>query len=1214
MLYHATLLLLTSGRLIRRTGAITLAAFNWSLGTFIIVSSFTFYTFVNFSLLILVTLPGAVFTSLANRIRGGPSDHPKRKRKRLTFSAWLSNLIAPLPFLPHHLTDLLPVRGVVIPLPEKRWFSVAGDASGGRRCIACGKLFSLERRQHACRRRFDALGNSSPAHRMAALNWARMIDIVAELGRFRPLPTLDFDHDKEVLQATSMAMSVVFRVILDTGVDDLAGWHLFALFHILVFSPTDMEMFKDSVAYKEHILNNCDHIATGKWLELLTEANAAAAAAERAGAGRRHGAARVAGADARNDARLPIHVMRLIREGKLGKALEKMRSAFRPAAAPSGAALLAEMQKKHPPAKAAIPDPPADLPRFTLAYTSFTAAIHSLKDGKSPGADGLSDGLLRRILLEGSQDGQFCLDAAFVLSSVITAGRCSKAVGHVLMISELMGIPKKVGDGEPPAARPIGLNTSFRKLAFASAMTQVSDRVASFYSPLQYGAAEGGVDAAILTARRMASILPNCPVCLLDLYNAWNEGLRSATLANLIASPFADLAHMYSVTYGQECVLILRHRDFNDGFVTIPSCEGSTQGCKWAALLFGILTMPTFLAIFGPGGPFHLLILLIAYADDLKLRCISADRRRHFSDMAACVSLLETELGKLGFRVVNSKSFASLLIESPGTASSLAPQRGRLTDDEWRLRWPHIDGAPLRLVNDGYRYLGAPFSSVSPDGNAFLRNFYEAIVGDMLQDMMMVAATLPDERAAAWRLLVVCILPRFSFLLRCSAPSRILLESASIVDLAAQRFFLSSLRLSCGDTIADLRQHLSLSHVNAIEAQLALPPDDGGLGIHSMRLGLAPACLSVLRSYDQASLKHLRFHGVRAASFGDFCAQAFRLATQLHNSIPLFSHAFPAQLATLQHDDQASLQFAVYSTLRDRIASGLRDDPSCIYDGISQNRQQAARVISLSFETTKAGYGWLQLWWQLDNRVWTSACISRLGIPPQASNFFGKPVICRGVITCAARLDPYLLHLWACNTAVRSYLHHGLIRWLAMYIEATGANIRMDYELPGVVGINNSRPGDLILYGTFIWLVGSDDTTSRAIIVDLMVPQPCVKSTVTTHGSDRFGGAATRAGADGKRRAFAAKIQNDPNVVRLHQSWIFRPWIVTPFGDMNPEMLEDLTGIANMIAAHRLRGCFDAASRERAERKELANLLTAFSCAIQREVHDFLDSRINACL
>jgi hypothetical protein len=129
-----------------------------------------------------------------------------------------------------------------------------------------------------------------------------------------------------------------------------------------------------------------------------------------------------------------------------------------------------------------------------------------------------------------------------------------------------------------------------------------------------------------------------------------------------------------------------------------------------------------------------------------------------------------------------------------------------------------------------------------------------------------------------------------------------------------------------------------------------------------------------------------------------------------------------------------------------------------------------------------------------------------------------------------------------------------------------------------------------------------------------MVPQPCVKTAVTNHGSDRFGGAATRAGADGKRHAFAAKIQNDPSTVRLHQSWIFRPWIVTPFGDMNSEMLEDLTGIASMIAAHRLRGCFDAASRERAERKELANLLTAFSCAIQREVHDFLDSRINACL
>jgi len=114
-----------------------LVAINWSLGTFFIVFSFTLSTCVNFTFLLLITLPGAVFTSLANRIRGGPNDHPKRKRKRLTFSAWLSNLIAPLPFLPHRITDLLPVRGAMIPLPVKRWISVAGDASGGRRCIRC---------------------------------------------------------------------------------------------------------------------------------------------------------------------------------------------------------------------------------------------------------------------------------------------------------------------------------------------------------------------------------------------------------------------------------------------------------------------------------------------------------------------------------------------------------------------------------------------------------------------------------------------------------------------------------------------------------------------------------------------------------------------------------------------------------------------------------------------------------------------------------------------------------------------------------------------------------------------------------------------------------------------------------------------------------------------------------------------------------------------
>ena len=73
MLYYATLLLLTSSRLLRRTSDISLTAINWSLGTFIIVSSFTLSTCVNFILLLLITLPGAVFTLFANRFRGGPS-------------------------------------------------------------------------------------------------------------------------------------------------------------------------------------------------------------------------------------------------------------------------------------------------------------------------------------------------------------------------------------------------------------------------------------------------------------------------------------------------------------------------------------------------------------------------------------------------------------------------------------------------------------------------------------------------------------------------------------------------------------------------------------------------------------------------------------------------------------------------------------------------------------------------------------------------------------------------------------------------------------------------------------------------------------------------------------------------------------------------------------------------------------------------------------
>jgi hypothetical protein len=83
-----------------------------------------------------------------------------------------------------------------------------------------------------------------------------------------------------------------------------------------------------------------------------------------------------------------------------------------------------------------------------------------------------------------------------------------------------------------------------------------------------------------------------------------------------------------------------------------------------------------------------------------------------------------------------------------------------------------------------------------------------------------------------------------------------------MIDIAAQRFFLSSLRLSCGDSISGLVTIFRPSHVAAIEGQLALPLDEGGFGIQSMRLCWAAACISALRSFDQASSDHLQYHGI----------------------------------------------------------------------------------------------------------------------------------------------------------------------------------------------------------------------------------------------------------------------------------------------------------------------------------------------------------------
>ena len=218
---------------------------------------------------------------------------------------------------------------------------------------------------HVCKGHFTVLGNCSAGYRLSALAWARSLDLVAELGRPRPLPSADFAHSLPVLQATTSALASIYRVILN-DFNDLAGWHILSLFHILVHTPIDREMLHDSASYQLHIIACCERIKTGDWQALLADANAS-----QDEAADEHGYARPRRAADRQGAHLREKLLRLVGRGKLGRAMEALRNAFHPADAPGGAALERERRAKHPAANAPIPPLPANILRFALSLDAF---------------------------------------------------------------------------------------------------------------------------------------------------------------------------------------------------------------------------------------------------------------------------------------------------------------------------------------------------------------------------------------------------------------------------------------------------------------------------------------------------------------------------------------------------------------------------------------------------------------------------------------------------------------------------------------------------------------------------------------------------------------------------------------------------------------------------------------------------------------------------
>jgi hypothetical protein len=197
----------------------------------------------------------------------------------------------------------------------------------------------------------------------------------------------------------------------------------------------------------------CARFRRGDWAALLADANAAEdAALPRAARAARPSATVLAG-----------RIRRMVAGFKFSKPMQSIRDFFANAALPPADVILAKVKAKRPASYGHIAPPPAATPRLNLSFDAFRSALldRLASSAAAPGASGMSDTLLARLLRHDSSDGALCMDVTYMLVAHLAAGRGSDRARHVLMVSRLVAIPKPTASGSEPDFQGIGITESY---------------------------------------------------------------------------------------------------------------------------------------------------------------------------------------------------------------------------------------------------------------------------------------------------------------------------------------------------------------------------------------------------------------------------------------------------------------------------------------------------------------------------------------------------------------------------------------------------------------------------------------------------------------------------------------------------------------------------------------------------------------------------------
>lgn len=431
-------------------------------------------------------------------------------------------------------------------------------------------------------------------------------------------------------------------------------------------------------------------------------------------------------------------------------------------------------------------------------YSGFDAdlcasIIMHRKAGVSPGPSGVTNEVLRDLIRADKKlpGRPFASALATIIQYFFQRGRFPQS----WLDSHLVAIPKgKTDPKAPDNYRPIAMGESFMYVAMEGCRRLVFTPrfVGGLVHPTQHGVGvRNGVEAHTLAATIALERDPTLHMALLDVSNAFNEGLRGALWHALhVAGVPTPLVQTLEDIYSRGRLFYVHP----DGRIDIVlSKAGVRQGCPLAGTLFAIL--------FDPAIRQALAVLQSAESDNNPNLCPTAA-------LADDLALFSTSLAALQ-QAINK---VQETLERIGL--SLNPRKCQLLVRHAPLRGdePHLTIKEAEIPNyTCVLYLGVPLGNPSE-----VRQILSERARDTARLITELVSSGYLSRQETLALVRLCLLPRWTFTARAGAAYAI-----STSDLAEME----------GQVLSALRADYDIPEADG--TKLTLPIRLGGLGLYT---------------------------------------------------------------------------------------------------------------------------------------------------------------------------------------------------------------------------------------------------------------------------------------------------------------------------------------------------------------------------------------------